>query len=314
VISVVKDFVCSSFQQPSQSLLAQYGNIALMSIFLSSLIYYPIKACRGFDVTESRVERLGLANDRRMMVVTPEGEFLTQREHPKLALITPTLRLRSTEERGLAPLSAKEINNDALTLSAPNFDSIHFAIQKTGTPTPVNIWKSKDVHAIDQGEESAQWLSDWLGVSVRLVHIDASFKRKLNPDFAVHADDHTGFADGYPILVISEASLQDLNSRLDSQLPMNRFRPNIVVKDCEPFAEDTWKRIRIGDVEMALVKPCARCVVTTIDKETLEVSKEPLKTLATFRKQKGGAMFGMNVIPLNEGEIKVGMNVEIIKY
>ena len=268
-----------------------------MSILLSSLIYYPIKACRGFDVPESRVERMGLEHDRRMMVVTPEGEFLTQREHAKLALITPTLQ------------------NDSVTLSAPNFDSIQFVIQKSGTPTPVNIWKSKGVSAIDQGDESAKWFSDWLGVSVRLVHIADGYKRKLNRDFAVNAEDHTGFADGYPILIISEASLQDLNSRLDASraLPMNRFRPNIVVQNCEPFAEDTWKRIKIGDVEMALVKPCARCEVTTIDKETLEQSKEPLKTLGAYRKQKGGAMFGMNVIPLNEGEIKVGMSVEVLE-
>jgi len=268
-----------------------------MSIVLSSLIYYPIKACRGFDVPKSHVERMGLEHDRRMMVVTPEGEFLTQREHAKLALITPTLK------------------DDSVTLSAPNFDSIRFGIQKSGAPIFVNIWRSKNVKAIDQGDEAAQWLSDWLGVSVRLVHMADGFKRKLNPDFAVSAEDHTGFADGYPILIISEASLQDLNSRLDASrpLPMDRFRPNIVVKDCEPFAEDAWKRICIGDVEMALVKPCARCEVTTIDKETLEQSKEPLKTLGKYRKQKGGAMFGMNVIPLNEGEIKVGMNMEILE-
>ena len=286
-----------------------------MSILLSSLIYYPIKACRGFDVTESHVERMGLVNDRRMMVVTPEGEFLTQREHAKLALITPTLRLRATPlgEHGLTPVSAKEITYDSVSLSAPNFDSIQFVIQKSGTSTPVNIWKSKGVSAIDQGDESAKWFSDWLGVSVRLVHIADGFKRKLNPDFAVSADDHTGFADGYPILIISEASLQDLNSKLDSSLPMNRFRPNIVVQNCEPFAEDTWKRIKIGDVEMALVKPCARCEVTTIDKETLEQSKEPLKTLGAYRKQKGGAMFGMNAIPLNEGDVRVGMSVEVLE-
>jgi len=263
-------------------------------ITLSNITYYPIKACRGFDISESRVERMGLANDRRMMVVTPDGGFLTQREHAKLALIRPALK------------------NDSVTLSAPNFDSIQFAIQRSGMPTPVNIWKSQGVSAIDQGDETAQWLSDWLGVSVRLVHVDEKFKRKLNPDFAVSAEDHTGFADGYPILIISEASLQDLNSKLDSVLPMNRFRPNMVVQNCEPFAEDTWKRIRIGDVEMALVKPCARCEVTTIDQETLERNKEPLKTLGAYRKQAGGAMFGMNVIPLNEGEIKVGMDVEIL--
>ncbi len=264
-------------------------------ITLSNLTYYPIKACRGFDVTELRVERMGLANDRRMMVVTLEGEQVTQREYAKLAWVIPTL------------------SNGSLTLSAPNFDSIQFAIQKMGTTWPVNIWKSKGVSAIDQGDESAQWFSDWLGTSVRLVHIASGIQRKLNLDFAVHADDHTGFADGYPILIISEASLQDLNSRLDSALPMNRFRPNIVVKGCEPFAEDTWKRIRIGDIEMALVKPCARCEVTTIDKETLERNKEPLKTLARFRKHELGAIFGMNTIPLNEGEIKVGMSVEVLE-
>ena len=264
-------------------------------IQLSNLTYYPIKACRGFDVAESQVERMGLANDRRMMVVTPAGEFLTQREYPRLALVTPAVK------------------NGMVTLSAPNFDSLQFGIQSTGTPTSVNIWKSKDVSAIDQGEESAQWLSDWLGVSVRLVHVADGFKRKLNPAYAINTDDHTGFADGYPILIISEESLLDLNSRLDSAVPMNRFRPNIVVKGCDPFAEETWKRIRIGGVEMALVKPCARCMVTTIDKDTLAKSKEPLKTLNTYRKQELGVIFGMNAIPLNEGEVNVGMNVEILE-
>ncbi len=264
---------------------------------VSNLTYYPIKACRGFDLTESHIERRGLVNDRRMMVVTPEGEQVTQREYAKLALVIPTLK------------------NDLLSLSAPKFNSIQFAIQKTGNARPVNIWHTKGVNAIDQGDESARWLSDWLGAPMRLVHITDGVQRKLNPDFAVHANDHTGFADGYPILIASEASLQDLNSRLDASrpLPMNRFRPNIVVKDCGPFEEDTWKRIRIGGVEMALVKPCDRCVVTTIDKETLEQSKEPLKTLNTYRKQIGGVMFGMNIIPLNEGQIKTGMSVEILE-
>ncbi len=263
-------------------------------ITVSSLVYYPIKACRGFDVTETRVERMGLANDRRMMVVTPEGGFLTQREHPKLALITPML------------------NGNSVTLSAPNFDSVQFEIRKSDAPTLVGIWSSKDVRSTDQGESAAKWLSDWLGASVRLVRLDERFKRKLNPDYAVSEEDHTGFADGYPILIISEESLEDLNSRLAVSVAMNRFRPNLVVKGCEPFAEDGWKRIRIGGIEMAIVKPCPRCVVTTIDKETLEKNKEPLKTLSTYRRQDGEAMFGMNVIPLGEGEIKVGMSVEVL--
>lgn len=264
-------------------------------ITLSTLTYYPIKGCRGFDVPASQVQRMGLEHDRRMMVVTPDGGFLTQREHPRLALVTPTMK------------------NQAVTLSAPNFESIQFTVRSTGTPFPVNIWSSTGVDAIDQGDEAAAWFSDWLGSSVRLVHIADGFKRKLNPNYAVNSDDHTGFADGYPILIISEESLQDLNSRLDSPVPMNRFRPNLVVKDCEPFAEDSWKRIRIGTVKMALVKVCPRCVVTTIDKETLAKSKEPLRTLEKFRRHELGAIFGMNTIPLNEGSIETGMSVEIIE-
>lgn len=261
---------------------------------LSSLIYYPIKACKGFDVSAANVERMGLERDRRMMVVTPEGNFLTQREYPRLALVTPALK------------------NNLLTLSAPNFDSIQIGIRKWGAPMRVSIWKSKNVDAIDQGDEAAAWFSDWLGALVRLVHFADGFKRKLNPEYAVSPDDHTGFADGYPILLVSDESLQDLNSRLDSPVPMNRFRPNMVVKGCESFAEDTWKRIRVGGIEMALVKPCPRCVVTTIDKETLEKSREPLKTLNSYRKRDGGAMFGMNVIPLGEGRLEVGMSVEVL--
>jgi uncharacterized protein YcbX len=237
---------------------------------------------------------MGLQDDRRMMVVTPEGGFLTQREYPRLALVTPKL------------------NDGTLELSAPNYDSLQIGIQTTGVPIPVDVWKSKGVQAIDQGEEAAQWFSDWLETEVRLVHIADGYLRPVSAEYAVHADDHTGFADGYPILLTSEEGLQDLNSRLDTPVPMNRFRPNVVVKGCEPFAEDTWNRIRAGDVEMAVVKPCARCEVTTIDKNTLETSKEPLKTLGKYRKQKLGAIFGQNVIPLIEGILRLGMTVEVI--
>ena len=263
-------------------------------ITVSSLIYYPIKACRGVEVNESCVERMGLEHDRRMMVVTPEGKFLTQREQPRLALVTARRR------------------NGTVELSAPGYDSIQLGLQTAGTPWLVDIWKSKGVHAIDQGEEAADWFSGWLGKSVRLVHFAEGYKRFVTEQYAIHPDDHTGFADGYPVLLISEASLQDLNSRLETPLPMNRFRPNLVVKGCEPYAEDTWNRIRIGDVELAVVKACARCEVTTFDKETLERSKEPLKTLGKYRKHKLGAIFGQNVIPLNEGTIRLGMSVEVI--
>lgn len=270
---------------------------------LSNLIYYPIKSCRGIEVETANVERMGLEGDRRMMVVTPEGGFLTQRDYPKLALVSPFPA------------------GETLTLSAPGIESLTIPILKSGPTLPVDIWRSKGVQAVDQGELVAGWFSDWLGKDVRLVHFAEGYLRRINEKYAVHPDDHTGFADGYPILLASEESLEDLNDRLEKPLPMNRFRPNLVVKDCEPFAEDTWSRIRIGNalstqsrgVEMAVVKPCARCLVTTIDKETLKKSKEPLKTLATYRRQEGGVMFGQNVIPLNEGKLETGMNVEILR-
>ncbi|MBV6451204.1 MAG: putative protein YcbX [Anaerolineales bacterium] len=263
-------------------------------ITLSSLIYYPVKSCRGHEVEAWNIERMGLERDRRLMVVTPEGEFLTQRQIPKLALITP------------------ELNDGILTLSAPNMDSLQIGIRTSGHSWPVNIWHSKGVQAIDQGNEAVEWLSEFLDHSVRLVHFADGYKRYVSPQYAVNEDDHTGFADGYPILLISEESLQDLNSRLESPLPMNRFRPNLVVRGCEPFAEDTWNRIQIGDVKLAIVKPCARCEITTIDKETLERKKEPLKTLGKYRKHALGAIFGQNVIPLNEGKLSLGMKVEVL--
>lgn len=264
------------------------------TITIASLIYYPIKACRGFEVDSAEVERMGLQSDRRMMVVTPDGGFLTQREFPRLALVSPRL------------------GNGILELSAPDHESIQIGVQTTGTPVSVDVWKSTGVQAIDQGEEAAQWLSDWLGSSVRLVHIADGYQRRVNETYAIREDDHTGFADGYPILLTSEEGLQDLNARLETPVPMNRFRPNVVVRGCAPFAEDSWNRIRAGDVEMAVVKPCARCVVTTIDKETLEKSKEPLKTLGRYRKHTLGAIFGQNVIPLNEGRLRLGMQVEVL--
>jgi len=263
-------------------------------ITVASLIYYPIKACRGFEVDETYVERMGLEYDRRMMVVTPEGGFLTQREHPRLALVTPTL------------------SGESLTLSAPGMDAFTIPVRKSGPTHPVDIWRSKGVQAVDQGEAAAEWFSNWLRTSVRLVHLAEGYIRRINEKYAVNADDHTAFADGYPILLASKESLADLNARLETPVPMNRFRPNLVIRGCEPFAEDTWARIRIGNVEMAVVKPCARCVVTTIDKETLERSKEPLKTLASYRKQGSGVMFGQNVIPLSEGRIGREMSVEIL--
>ncbi len=262
-----------------------------MTIVVTAIIIYPIKACRGVEVNTAYVERMGLAGDRRMMVVTPQGRFLTQREHPRLALVAPTLE------------------GETLTLTAPGFDSVRLPVQTSGPSWPVTIWNDSDVPAVDQGDEAAEWFSDWLRAPVRLVHIAPHAQRRVNEKYVLRADDHTAFADGYPILLTSEDSLADLNARLEQPVPMNRFRPNLVVRGGGPFAEDSWRRLRIGPIELALVKPCARCVVTTIDKETLARSAEPLRTLSTYRRGEQGVLFGQNVIPVSEGWVEVGQRV-----
>jgi uncharacterized protein YcbX len=265
-----------------------------MTISVASLTFYPIKSCRGFDVSAAWVERAGLAGDRRMMVTTPDGDLLTQREHDRLAWVTPALA------------------DGTVTLSAPEFEAIRIPVLTRGPTVSVRVWKSTGIQAVDQGDEAAAWFSDWLRAAVRLVHLADDYRRRVDPQYAVSTDDHTGFADAYPILLAAQASLAELNSRLDSPLPMDRFRPNLVLRGGEPFAEDGWRRIRIGELELAVVKPCARCVVTTIDKQTLAHGREPLKTLATFRKRDGKVMFGQNAIPLNEGRIEAGAPVEVL--
>lgn len=265
---------------------------------LSGLYYYPIKSCRGLGVERAVITRRGLDHDRLMMLVDEEGLFLTQREFPRMALIEPHL-LPSDE-------------GDRLTLRAPDMTALDLPLRTSGPRQTVFVWRST-CQAIDQGDAAAEWLSSYLGSRVRLVRIADEFKRAVNPDFAVNPDDETSFSDGYPILIIAQSSLDDLNRRLATPLPMNRFRPNLVVSGCEPFAEDTWQRIRIGGIDFALVKPCARCSVTTTDQATAEVGKEPLATLATFRRVDGKVMFGQNVIGLGTGVVSVGDVVEVIR-
>lgn len=232
-----------------------YGTIIPMPITISSLIYYPIQACRGLEVESSQVERLGLEHDRRMMVVAEGGEFLTQDEYLKLACVTP------------------KFNNGTFTLAAPNFDSVQLPVQTNGVARPHDPWiygKDRGLPAVHQGDEAAGWFSDWLRASVQLVHIAAAYLRKVNLEYVLRPDGHTGFVDGILTLLISEDSLNDMNTRLiEGLILMNRFRPNLVVTGCEPYAEDAWNKIKFGDVELTIVKPCSRCVVTIIDKDAL---------------------------------------------
>lgn len=262
---------------------------------LSALYSYPIKACRGHSLESALVERRGLQHDRRFLIVDPQGVAITQRDIASLALVVPNLA------------------DSTLGLSAPDMPTILLPIAVDGPIQRATVWDDSDIKTIDQGDAAAEWLSSYLKVDARLVFMPQDGIRPVNPQYATHTDDTVSFADGYPILIASQESLDDLNSRLEIPLPMNRFRPNLVVSGCGPFEEDTWQRIRIGEVEMALIKPCARCEVTTIDQQSLVKGKEPLKTMATFRRVGGTkVMFGMNVIPLNEAKIRVGDSVIVL--
>jgi uncharacterized protein len=211
-----------------------------------------------------------------------------------------------------------------LTLSAPTMPPLTIAYTDAETASnlalDVVVWGST-CRAVRQAPEASAWLSEVLGVSCHLVAMKHDFARIVDQDYALHATDETSFSDGFPILLISEASLTNLNDRLvqsgNEPVPMNRFRPNLVVQGTEPFAEDSWKRIRIGSVELSLVKPCGRCIVTTIDQESgTKTGAEPIATLKTFRRSADGTkvLFGQNIIATTLGSVRVGETVEILEY
>ncbi|MEI6290548.1 MAG: MOSC N-terminal beta barrel domain-containing protein [Chloroflexota bacterium] len=267
----------------------------MMIPLLSSITIYPVKSMKGHHLNSARVENMGLVNDRRLMLVGQNGKFLTQREHARIALINP------------------ELAGDGLILSAPGMEMIKIPITLSGKRWAVEIWNSKEVQSIDQGDEIFKWLSEFLKMPAHLVKIDPEYKREIDHNFAIHPSNQVSFADGYPILVTAQSSLDDLNSKLEVPVPMDRFRPNIVVNGSEPFSEDSWKIIKIGEAEFALVKPCARCNVPGIDQETAISSKEPIRTLSRYRNFNHKVMFGVNIIPIKTGKITVGDTVEILE-
>jgi uncharacterized protein YcbX len=262
---------------------------------LSSLHVHPVKSCRGFSPVRWPLDRFGLSHDRSFMVVDEGGRGLTQREHPALATV---------ETR---------IDGERLHLSAPGGKALALPVAAPTAPRrEIRVWRHVGA-GLDRGEEAAALFSDLLGLSCRLVSVPPDHARRVNPE-RFPGEAHTAFSDGYPLLVISEASLEALNRKLPSPLPMDRFRPNLVVAGCAPFAEDGWKRIRIGDTVLEIVKPCDRCVVTTTDQETgLRAGKEPLRTLATFRQREGAVFFGQNAVHLGSGALETGMPVEVLE-
>ncbi len=261
---------------------------------LSELYIYPVKSLAGLSLNQSRVEPFGLQHDRRWMIVErSSGKFLSQRSHPQMALIHT------------------EVYKDRVHLYYGDKLSLMVSIPTDEHPRTVTIWEDQ-CQGWDAGNEAAHWLSDLLQTECRLVYFPENEVRQVDLNYA-QAGDKTAFSDGFPLLLISQASLDDLNSRLAEPVEMIRFRPNLVVSGCEPYAEDSWKWIRIGDITLRVVKPCSRCSIPNVDPNTGQRGKEPAYTLSQYRKRGNKIFFGQNVIADTPGELQLGMPVEILE-
>lgn len=256
---------------------------------LASLHIHPIKSLGGFAVQEARITDRGFAHDRRWMLVDENGVFITQREVPTMACLHCAPRtdgFRVTDVR----------DGDTIDLPWSLSEGIELAAR---------VWNDK-VLALVAPIEHSLWFSHRLGITAVLVYMPDRSKRATN---AAYATGLTSLSDGYPYLIISQASLDDLNARMPLSLPMDRFRPNIVIAGGEAFQEDGWKEIAIGAARFSLVKPCFRCPIPTTDQRTGQRGKEPLRTLATFRRVGNEVKFGMNAMAIAGDRVRVGDQV-----
>lgn len=261
---------------------------------VSDLFIYPVKSCGGVRVERAVVGATGFEHDRRWIVAGDDGSFFSQREYPRLALV----RVRLDEER--------------LHLEAPELPPLEIPLHGEPRPTVrVAVWDD-ECPAIDEGSRAATWFSDHLRCSARLVRLADDDARPLGSSSA-QPGDRLSFADAFPFLLISQASLDGLNRQLPLPVTMDRFRPNIVVDGCGPHAEDGWHRVRIGQVVFRVAKACARCVVTTVDQATAERGREPLRTLSTYRTVDGHVLFGQNLVHEGEGPLQLGDPVAVLE-
>lgn len=271
---------------------------------LSSVHVYPVKSMAGCSPGEAAVEPWGLAGDRRWLVTEPDGRFITQRQLPRLALA-----------------SAQPLPGGGVRLTAPGAEPLDVAVPvpaEQGGTIPVTVFRDK-VEAVRAGDAAAAWVSAFLGTEAQLVHMDdPAVRRPVDPDYGLPGDT-VSFADGYPLLVTTTGSLRALNALIaedgiaaEGPLPMNRFRPNVVVDHTAPWAEDGWRRIRIGEMTFRVVKPSGRCVITTTDQATAERGKEPLRTLARHHRIGERLVFGQNLIPEHTGVLRVGDPFEVL--
>ncbi|MEV5934890.1 MOSC N-terminal beta barrel domain-containing protein [Streptomyces sp. NPDC052079] len=271
------------------------GNARLHSIHI-----HPVKAFRSLPLRKVVVEPWGPAGDRRWMLVDDRGKVVTQRRHPRLALA-----------------AAELLPGGGVRLSAPGREPVTVGVPAPGCTVHVELFGTK-VEAVPAGDDAVHaWCSALLGTAVRLVHLDdPATRRPVDPRFALPGET-VSFADGYPLLLTTTASLDGLNSLIaggrhaaEGPLPMNRFRPNVVVEGTAPWQEEKWTRVTIGEVVFRVAKPSARCVVTTTDQKTGRRGKEPLHALAARRQPGGELLFGQNLVPLSPGTIRVGDPVE----
>lgn len=264
-------------------------------LVLSGLFIYPIKSLGGISVSQAVVQERGLQYDRRWLVVDKDGLFLTQRTLPQMA----TIRI--------------EVTPDGLLLHSQHsaMPPLQVSIEASGPLVEVQIWGDR-VPALEVAPDAHTWLSEALGTNCRLVYMPDDSRRLVDAQYA-HNGELTSFSDGFPFLILGQASLDDLNDRLDEPVPADRFRSNFLVSGSEAFAEDGWRRFRIGEVEFEVLKPCARCVVVTTDQQTGQrLGREPLRTLATYRNQGGKVYFAQNVVARSLGTVRVGDPIEVL--
>ena len=273
------------------------NEVILGMVSISQLYIYPIKSLGGIAVTSAAITDRGLQNDRRFMLVDDNNLFLTQREHRTMALLRTAIE-----------------DNDLIVYHKDNPEEklkLPLVPEVSASAVMVKVW---DDWCEGQyiSEEADKWFSEKLDFPCHLVYMPESTKRKVDTAYARN-NDITNFSDGYPVLLIGQSSLDDLNSRLEETLPMNRFRPNIVMTGTQPFEEDTMEQFNINGVNFYGVKLCGRCVVTTTNQETGDTGKEPLKTLSQYRRIDNKVLFGQNVLCHGNGVIRVGDEIKIVK-
>lgn len=264
----------------------------MSGLTLTGLYRYPVKSLRGETFEVLDVGRRGFLLDREWMVVDEVGRFITQRQQPRMALVSARIR-----------------GDGRLSLCAPGMPDLTVADGATSR-SEVVVWRDR-VEAERVDEAADGWLTDFLGLTCRLVRMPDNVVRAVDPAHGTDGD-VVGFADGFPFLLISQASLDDLNRRLETPVEMRRFRPNLVVSGCGPHAEDGWRRLRIGELTLRVAKPCSRCIIPTIDPDTAERSAEPLRTLMQYRRRDNQVFFGQNLIADGAGTLRLGMAVEVL--